>query len=57
LDLPIETHSLLSSGNKQVSSLQIDQNINDDIRALLTDLVVNIDKKTAEISSPMLVEF
>ena len=60
LNLPIETneiHSRLSTGNKQLSSIQIDQNINDDIRALLSDLVVNVDKKLAEISSPVLVEF
>jgi hypothetical protein len=60
LDLPIETnenHSLLSSGNKQLSSFEFDQNIKADIRALLSDLVIDIDKKSAEISSSMLVEF
>jgi hypothetical protein len=58
LNLPIvtnEIHSPVSSGNKQLSSFEFDQNINDDIRALLSDLVIEIDKKSAEISSSMLV--
>jgi hypothetical protein len=56
LNLSITTNEIqspLSSGNKQSALSSFES---DDIRSLLSDLVNEIDKKSAEISSCMLVE-
>ncbi len=58
-EISISTNGIQSSGIKPSTSsfVELDRNINDDIRSLLSDLVIEIDKKSAKISLPMLVEF
>ena len=55
-----ETKSQLSYVNKPFtllpsSSFTFDRNINDDIRSLLSDLIIEIDRKSTEASSFMLI--